>query len=339
MGMGFKVLILYSCLLGILAQAEEINIHENLFAKTNLQNELREEAVRIETSTNNDPSNDPAHDPTAVLYLLSASGKRLPVHFVEPSDRKKVSFVFIGGLDSDIDSFKKIEDGLIPLGYGSIRIELKGQGRLVSNSPLIEPIQVSDQAKDLISVLNQLNIDKSRMALVGYSYGASVSIQTAIYLHETAPEKIASLDLINPLLQDENYGTDFSSVFIRLKNISGPTPSRELPPIELLKQLSLSGEFASQTDGAFNLAEVTSAYNLFSGLSNDLADSLLSINTKVNFFDGLADLVLPAIDKTNLFERVLIRNRGSYYRAEGVSHRAPEESPAEVIRFLVEANP
>ena len=305
-------------------QAEELSRRDDLFAKADIQQvNLSEAAVRL--NKNN-------FDRSSIQYLLSASGTRLPVHYIAQTDISKMTFVFIGGFDSDLNTFTEIEEILLPLGYGVVRLELPGQGNLISKNPIIDPITLVSQSRDLISILDQLKIDKNKIALVGYSYGAAVAIQASI---ET---KVASLNLLNPLIAASLDNSSFASIFMRLKNISGPAPTNYQDTGELLAYLSTLGEYANQDAKSFNLSEVTAAYNLFAGVPVETADELSLVSNRVSFFDGLADLVFSSSEKAKLFSRVLPIRRGIYYRADGVTHHA-EQSPVDVVKFLTEANP
>ncbi len=287
-----------------------------------------EAAVRVEKTT------PPRLD---VQYIPAASGVNLPVHFVAPSNLAKSIFVFIGGLDSDIESFDHVADLLLPLGYGILQLELEGQGELISKSPILQVIPVPVQSQDLISILDQLRIDKTKLVLVGESYGAAVAIQAAIDIFNRDKITVASLNLINPLSPIANVA--FAPIYMRLKNISGVGPINSQNIRDLLMYLGARGEYAAQSEEAFDLNEVTAAYDLFMGIPLENASQLTAIKTKVNILDGLADLVLPSSDKSDLFERVPMEYRGLYVRADGVSHRAGEEFPEEVSRFLNESNP
>ncbi len=311
------------CIFASYSHADDLGGRGDMLARAETGGES---AVRLANKNNSDRS--------SVQYILSASGAKLPVHFMPQNDVSKVTFVFVGGLDSDIDTFTEVEQILLPLGYGAVRLELLGQGELISkNGPNIDPLALSSQTRDLIAVLDQLKIDKNKIVLVGYSYGAAVAIEAATQM------KVTTLNLINPLVPSNLDNATFASIFMRLKNISGPAPINYRDPRDLLIYLSTLGEYTNQDAESFNLNEVTSAYDLFIGVPADTAGALSLVTNRVNIFDGLSDLVVASSDKSNLFDRVLPIRRGVYYRADGVTHRAPEESAAEVVKFLTETNP
>ena len=287
-----------------------------------------EAAVRVEKTT------IPHLD---IQYIPATSGVTLPIHFVPPSNPVKNTFVFIGGLDSDIESFDHVADLLLPLGYGVLQLELNGQGELISKSPIMQVIPVPVQSQDLISILDQLRIDKTKVALVGESYGAAVAIQVANDILNRDKMNVASLNLINPLSPASNVA--FAPIYMRLKNISGEGPGNSPNIRDLLVYLSARGEYAAQSEEAFDLNEVTAAYDLFMGIPLENASQLTAVKTKVNTLDGLADLVLPSSEKSELFERVPMEYRGLYKSVDGMSHRAGEEFPEEVSRFLNDSNP
>ncbi len=132
MNRGYKFISFILFSLATHVRADVIDLRENLFAKANTEEGLNEPAVRIDSQSNLHRS--------SLQYLVSASGTRLPIQFVSQTDPSRKTFIFIGGLDSDIETFSKLEEILLPLGYGSLRIELRGQGSLIAKPPNIESL-------------------------------------------------------------------------------------------------------------------------------------------------------------------------------------------------------
>ncbi len=288
-----------------------------------------------ETGVRVEPTSLPPH--RAVEHINAASGVSIPIQFTAPNNPSKVIFVFVGGLDSDIESFDRVAELLRPFGYGTLQLELNGQGELISKSPIVQNILLTTQSQDLISVIDELRLDKTKIVLVGQSYGAAVAVQAASDILSRDKYNVAAVDLVNPLIPAASIS--FAPIFMRLKNISGvgPTESRNIR--DLLVYLSARGEYASQTDESFDLNEVTAAYELFTGVPTETTMLLTTLNLKVNLFDGLSDLVVSTAEKANLFERLSENSRGIYFKSESAGQRAGEEAPEELAKFLTEAHP
>jgi pimeloyl-ACP methyl ester carboxylesterase len=91
-----------------------------------------------------------------------------------------------------------VADGMTPLlaepalgRYRRISYHRRGYG---ASEPASGPVTVAQQAADAVAVLGALGIDRAH--LVGHSYGANVAIEVA----RNAPEVVASLTLLEPLL-------------------------------------------------------------------------------------------------------------------------------------------
>jgi 3-oxoadipate enol-lactonase len=91
-----------------------------------------------------------------------------------------------------------VADGMYPLfdepalaGRGLVVYHRRGYG---GSDPATGPISVAEQADDAIGLLGVLGIERAH--LVGHSYGADVAIEIAL----RAPEVVASVALLEPLL-------------------------------------------------------------------------------------------------------------------------------------------
>jgi len=270
-------------------------------------------------------------------YLSVPSGVKMPVIYHPQNQDSGVTFVMVGGLDSNIETFKKTSEILEAKNEGTLRLELDGQGELIGHAGNLQPIPLKKQATDLISAIGQLKIRKDKIALVGYSYGAAVVVQAAFDLLMTQGVAVHSINLINPYTDNAEINSDFGSVFLLLKNLSAPVPGTYESLKDLLTYLGLTGGYLAQHGGGWSQASVMASYDLFAGVpqgEKDISYMLRRIKSRVNMFDGLADLVVPSSEKQKQLSEVPEALRGIYYTAEGVTHRAPEEAPDKVADFL-----
>ena len=83
------------------------------------------------------------------------------------------------------------DDGMFAVGRRLVRYHRRGYGL---SDPAEAPVSVADQAADALAVLDELGIDHAD--LVGHSFGANVAIELAL----SAPERVRSLALLEPLL-------------------------------------------------------------------------------------------------------------------------------------------
>lgn len=91
-----------------------------------------------------------------------------------------------------------VADGMAPLfaepalgAYRLVAYQRRGYGR---SDRAAGPVTVGDQAEDLLAVLAARGIERAH--LVGHSFGANVALELAL----TAPERVATLALLEPLL-------------------------------------------------------------------------------------------------------------------------------------------
>jgi pimeloyl-ACP methyl ester carboxylesterase len=91
-----------------------------------------------------------------------------------------------------------VADGLAPLlaeptlgAYRLVGYHRRGYG---NSDRAIGPVSVAEQAADALAVLDALGVDRAH--LVGHSVGANVAVEAAL----TAPQRVATLALLEPLL-------------------------------------------------------------------------------------------------------------------------------------------
>jgi pimeloyl-ACP methyl ester carboxylesterase len=91
-----------------------------------------------------------------------------------------------------------VADGMAPLfaepalgAYRLVAYQRRGYGR---SDRTTGPVTVADQAGDLLALLEARGIGRAH--LVGHSFGANVALEAAL----TAPERVATLALLEPLL-------------------------------------------------------------------------------------------------------------------------------------------
>jgi pimeloyl-ACP methyl ester carboxylesterase len=92
-----------------------------------------------------------------------------------------------------------VADGMRPLqderalaeGRRLVRYHRRGYGE---SGPAAPPTSVAEQAADALALLDHLGVDRAH--LVGHSFGANVAIELAL----TAPERVRTLVLLEPLL-------------------------------------------------------------------------------------------------------------------------------------------
>ena len=311
--------------------ADDINLRENLFARVSAQDALLELAVRVDAKTKIDRSSN--------LSLMSPSNVKLPIHFVPASDSSKSTLVFVGDCNSNIDTFTKLEEFFLSLGYGSLRLELRGQGELLSQSQSLEPILVSSQAQDLNSVLDQLNLDKHKIAFVGYSYGAAVVLETAALIHNRDHIKVSSINFINPILLSETSDRSTLELFLRLKNISSPQMSHFQTPNDLIRFLQSASDLNDSSESSIEFKESISILSLLSCASINLNELLKSIDSRINIVDGDQDLTTPQLEKKQNYALISTTQLGSFLSLPSIAHRIPEEFSVELSRFLIESDP
>ena len=120
---------------------------------------------------------------------------RLPtgvaLHYARSGIVEEVPTLFVNGLTMDTTSWNPLAENL-GRDYAVIRYDCRGQGR--SEKP-DGPYRTLQHAADLVALLDHLELD--RVHLVGLSNGGLVSMVAAGELASGAPERIASLTVID----------------------------------------------------------------------------------------------------------------------------------------------
>jgi pimeloyl-ACP methyl ester carboxylesterase len=102
------------------------------------------------------------------------------------------------------DAFKPLMPEPALAGYQLIRYIRRGFATSAKHSG---PFSLSDQAKDAESVLQHLGI--ARAHIVGHSYGAATALQLAVQ----APERVATLSLLEPPIAQVPSGEESMAAF------------------------------------------------------------------------------------------------------------------------------
>ena len=136
----------------------------------------------------------------------------LELNYLPPADYSKITFVLLAGLPSDELTFRKTKENLQINGFGVLRIY---SVPLASNAKAL-----SSYSQHLLSVFDQLHIDKTKLALAAYSYGVALGAQVAFDLFEKQKIKVRTLCLIHLLTNEQKANADFASQFSLLKKSS-----------------------------------------------------------------------------------------------------------------------
>jgi hypothetical protein len=145
-----------------------------------------------------------------IQKIVFPYNESLDLIYSPASDFSKITFVMIAGLESDIVTFKKTKDNLQLQGFGVLEI--------LSQKTGTDSMAVLRESQHIISVINQLGIDETKVALAAYSYGVGVGAQVAFDLFHKQKISVQSLSLINLAENNPVAHSDFANLFLLLKN-------------------------------------------------------------------------------------------------------------------------
>lgn len=277
------------------------------------------------------------HDPAKIDHILVNENLALPVRFHPPSTPGLPVLLFIGGLNSEIDTFEDVVHHMRNYGYGTIEIELRGQGSLmVQDEFRIRPIPLATQLHDIQKVMNYYKLSPAQIALVGYSYGAAPAGDLAFHFEHTTGEKFHSINLINPYIDNLEMSTSVGWLFGYIKSTWSLYPGAYKALQDYMANMTIANLEILTTQG-FDARRVNSMRSLYQGLPHGhVTPKLRHILTRVNILSGIRDIVVPESAKEELYHSIPDRNRG-IFDSVNASHMIVEKQPHLVIEFLLQA--
>lgn len=151
-----------------------------------------------------------AETPETIQTFDFPYGESLDFIYSPALDFSKITFVMIAGLDSDRVTFKKTKDNLQLQGFGVLEILSQKSGT--------DSMAMHRESQHIISTLTQLGIDETKIAIVAYSYGVAVGAQVAFDLFQKQKARVHSLSLVNLAENNPGAHSDFTNLFLLLKN-------------------------------------------------------------------------------------------------------------------------
>ncbi len=189
------------------------------------------------------------------------------VIYTPPADFSKITFILIAGSDSDVATFQKTKENLQLEGFGILRI--------FSQQSQLDSLTSSRQSKNIISTLDQLGVDKTKIAIAAYSSGTPVGARLAFDLYKNQNIQ-APLSLINLSQGDQKTDSDFITLIRLLKN---PTNLHSLLSLFVFDSLTSAEEQFSDIPMEFR--------GVFSKLSAELlSDPAVTSDAISNFLEG-----------------------------------------------------
>lgn len=277
------------------------------------------------------------------------NGVRIWYDVFTPTDSAKGSVVLIMGLSADALAWPKFFiDGLTNAGYNVIRLDNRGVGMTDWDAFDPEnPYSLSDMAKDVLSVLDTLNIEKAHIA--GVSMGGMIG-QTLCIEH---PERAASLISImsSPWVMDPDLPKLEYETFLKIgiNTVHYGTSDSEVDAVKMRLALRtlLMGSDKYELD-IERIAEMTlfnlrnrNGYNPQAGreqtmaieLSGSRVEALKSLTTPTLVIHGKTDPLIPFEHGVKTAE--LIPNAQTFW-LNGMGHIIPKKYSDQMIPVIAE---
>lgn len=210
--------------------------------------------------------------------------------FTSAEKKKKPLIVFFhpGGWISGSPSFfhKKAQEFSL-LGYHTICVQYR-----LANLNTTTPKDCLDDSEDALKYLNKnkesLNLDMSKLFLVGYSAGGHLALMTQLSKDKSIPIAIKTFSIASPvdLLEDELLKTSAMTVSEKNRNI----------PINHIQNLNTKLYLFSGTDYE---------YINYSTISNfSKKTKKLNKNFELTTFKKVGHFLLTSIHKNNIEQRI-----------------------------------
>lgn len=167
-------------------KAQAAPVCENLFVPSNSRlAETKDTAPRLNLPYRTDAS---TRQNRAQTLVPIRENRQLFIDFLEPAPGKPI-IILVNGLTYRTAFWDTFVNQLKGDGLGILRYDPRGMGKTMENEgPLKAPVTVSEQVKDLASLLNTLGI-REQVHLLGLSYGGAIVTEFAA----TYPKRVASV--------------------------------------------------------------------------------------------------------------------------------------------------
>jgi pimeloyl-ACP methyl ester carboxylesterase len=259
-------------------------------------------------------------------FIAIGGGKELYVDYTPPKPGKP-TLVVLNGLTYDVDSWQQMMPELQRPGNGLLRLDPMGQGRtLAHHGPADRPIEIEDQAHDLATLLDRMNI-RERVQVLGLSYGGGWAMAFAA----AHPEKVDHVILMAPFiapLPDQDGMLKIAVSLTRLMFPFNPASDEEIYEYFLKNIVYMTYPLAEpvilkhpyRLEAVFRLVQHLRTMDV-----SKLVDRLTDQKIHLIVADG--DKVVPRSILDGFWDGLARRFKGSRLNIDRAEHKIPETTP------------
>ncbi|OIQ44529.1 MAG: esterase [Roseobacter sp. MedPE-SW] len=282
--------------------------------------------------------------PPVGQFCTTVQGK---IHYIDIGPRDAQPLVLIHGLSGQLQHFTYALAELLAKDHRVIALDRPGCGYSTRASDALA--RLPEQAKTLLSVLDQLEVDQP--VLVGHSLGGAVSLAMALQ----APEKIRGLALLAPLTHPSPQGAEafkglivHTSVMRHLmaQTVAVPTAQRTAEPVlqQIFAPETCPDDFLVKAGGALGLrpesfvAASADASYLYPAIETQATRYAKELRTPGAILFGDEDAILAPQSQGKAMEAYGLNCQ----IAPGLGHMLPITAPDlcnDFIRATVQALP
>jgi len=274
-------------------------------------------------------------------FVSVGDGKELYVDYTPPASGKP-TLVILNGLTYDVDSWEPMMPELRRPGNGILRLDPMGQGRtLVQHGPADRPIEILDQARDLATLLDRMNI-RERVHVLGLSYGGGWAMTFAA----EHPEKVDTVILMAPFiapLPDQDAMLNVAVSLTRVMFPFNPASDDQLYEYFLKNIIYMTYPLAEpvilkhpyRLEAVFRLVQHLRTMDV-AALADRLTDQ------RLHLIVANADQVVPRSILDRFWDGLASRFKASRLNIDRAEHKIPETTPnfaAAWINEILAGNP
>lgn len=236
-------------------------------------------------------------DTTSKKYIKSNDGTSL-YYETNITDAQNPVIFFIHGVGGDLDAWQYVKDKLLPKGFSSITMDLRGHGK--SGHPFsFKKYKLSNFIEDAIKIMDFEKIEK--VILIGHSLGAVLATHIAL----ARPERIEKLILISSSYSPPPYFKIPGALLLcnALALLSPPPiyPKHSIyPPEKFHKDVEIFGLIKTIIRNSLKSYLLSSKEILKTNIKSDLKN----IKTPTLIISGNKDTIFPAPISENIHSQV-----------------------------------
>ncbi len=324
----------------ITGTAHAAPVCENLFSSSTATRPLesRDTSDQLRLPFRIDPS---TRQKRAQTMVSIREDRQLYIDYLEPAPGKPI-IVLVNGLTYRTAFWDAFVRELQGDGLGILRYDPRGMGKTMESEALLKaPVTVSEQVKDLASLLNSMGI-RQQVHLLGLSYGGAIVTEFAA----TYPNRIASVMPTAAYTEPLRQQADQIRLQISYTRILQPwnkATDRELYSY-FLRQTVYSTYPLSEPVVLEHPYKLESVFQLADGATEYRSSAFVGKLPKGKVFqiDAAKDEYIPSQIHDEFWASIPVDARGARLLIDGSKHKIPEVMPitlAAWVKLIIAKDP